>query len=667
MVSGGDVLIEVVVPEGINTGDVRVTLNDADVTSTFRAVVGGRTMIGLVAGLVDGLDTIAAGIGGTFDSRVPVINHPNAGPVFSGPHEQPFICETQFFTLQSGATLGPALDADCSIATRIDYLYRPAAGGSLKPLPDPAALPADVSMVTTIAGQTVPFVVRIETGTINRAIYQIAMLHNPAAEPAPDLLTHPAGWNGRLIYTFGGGCIGGWYRQGVSTGGVDDEVMLQRGYAVASATLNAFANNCAETLAAETMMMVKEHFIETYGPPAFTIGWGSSGGSYQQHHIVDVLPGLLDGIMPTRSFPDVGFGTIPFITDARLLRHYFNKASALKYTDEQKRQITGFGNLATMASVDDGAGRINVTEHCPSVLPKELTYDPVKNPRGARCSVYDHAINIYGRDVATGYARRPLDNVGIQYGLAALNAGTITKTQFLDLNEKIGGYDIDGDVSKARTVANPAAIQAAYREHLMLDGGGGLAVTPVIDYRAYRDDLPEGDIHVRYTSFSTRERLLKANGHADSHIMLTDDRRWGDSLRAPVLADALTQMDRWLTALVQDTSVDPTIVKVRRAKPADLVDACWTREEVPQKIVEKATYGSGQCEALYPANSVPRGVAGGPVASDIIKCQLKPVGASDYKVAFTPKEMSRLRKIFPDGVCDWTKPGVGQQRPANAS
>ena len=41
----------------------------------------------------------------------------------------------------------------------------------------------------------------------------------------------------------------------------------------------------------------------------------------------------------------------------------------------------------------------------------------------------------------------------------------------------------------------------------MLDGGGGLATTPIIDYRAYRDDMPDGDIHLRYHSFSTRERL----------------------------------------------------------------------------------------------------------------------------------------------------------------
>ena len=311
--------------------------------------------------------------------------------------------------------------------------------------------------------------------------------------------------------------------------------------------------------------------------------------------------------------------------------------------------------------MDEGAGRINATEHCPPVLPDAMRYHAAKNPTGARCTVYDHAVNVYGRDPRTGFARRPLDNVGIQYGLAALNSGTISKSQFLDLNEKIGGFDQDGTTVGTRTVADPEAVRAAYRSGLINLAGGGLATTPVIDYRAYRDDEVEGDVHVRYHSFSMRERMIKANGHADNHVMLTDDRRWGDSLRAPELRNALSEMDQWLTTLSEDRSSDAQIIKVRRAKPAGLVDTCWTREDNPQKIVEQATYGSGRCESLYPSNSFPRGVAGSPLASDVIKCQLKPISASDYKVTFAADEMARLRQIFPGGVCDWSKPGVEQQ------
>ena len=229
----------------------------------------------------------------------------------------------------------------------------------------------------------------------------------------------------------------------------------------------------------------------------------------------------------------------------------------------------------------------------------------MKNPTGARCDVYDHAVNVWGKDPKTGFARRPLDNVGIQYGLGALNAGVISKQQFLDLNAKIGGYDNDGKVVAARTVADPAAIRIAYRMGRMTWGGGGLATTPILDYRAYLDDAEGGNIHLRYHSFSTRERLQKANGYTDNQVMLTDDRRWGDSLKAPVLRNGLAQMDQWLTKIADDTSNDSKLTKLRRAKPADLVDACWTRDEASAEDRRAAAAYLGQVQRALPGELVP--------------------------------------------------------------
>jgi hypothetical protein len=54
-------------------------------------------------------------------------------------------------------------------------------------------------------------------------------------------------------------------------------------------------------------------------------------------------------------------------------------------------------------------------------------------------------------------------------------------------------------------------------------------------------------------------------------------------------------------------------------------------------------------------------VAGGPASNDVLKCQLRPVDFSQYKATFTDAEKARLRAIFPNGVCDWTKPGIEQQ------
>jgi hypothetical protein len=54
-------------------------------------------------------------------------------------------------------------------------------------------------------------------------------------------------------------------------------------------------------------------------------------------------------------------------------------------------------------------------------------------------------------------------------------------------------------------------------------------------------------------------------------------------------------------------------------------------------------------------------VAGEPLADNVLKCQLKPVTDDDFLPAtFTPSEKQRLNSIFANGVCDFSKPGVGQ-------
>ncbi|HPI47029.1 MAG TPA: DUF6351 family protein, partial [Hyphomonadaceae bacterium] len=60
-----------------------------------------------------------------------------------------------------------------------------------------------------------------------------------------------------------------------------------------------------------------------------------------------------------------------------------------------------------------------------------------------------------------------------------------------------------------------------------------------------------------------------------------------------------------------------------------------------------------------PLHLEPRLIAGAPVTNDVMKCQLKPVDLAEYKVALSKSQQARLKKIFPDGVCDWSKPSVG--------
>jgi hypothetical protein len=67
-----------------------------------------------------------------------------------------------------------------------------------------------------------------------------------------------------------------------------------------------------------------------------------------------------------------------------------------------------------------------------------------------------------------------------------------------------------------------------------------------------------------------------------------------------------------------------------------------------------------RCKKLFPFAADARLAAGGPATDDVYKCALKPVDAADYKTPPTAEQLAQLRQIFPDGVCDYGKPGVGQ-------
>lgn len=654
-ISGGDVLVRIEVPDIAPLTGITVRRNGHDISSVFRPDPAQHALVGLVRGLRVGHNQLDVFQGtGQAVISAPLVNYPLTGPIFSGPQEQPFICQTQQFKLQGGGTLGAPLDASCSVHPVVRYLYRSTLDTVWRVLPENAPRPADVAITTTTAGQKVPYIVRVETGTVNRSIYQFAVLHDPVADPAFRPLAPPKSWNRRILYTFGGGCTGGWFRQGAGLPTVLNDNVVGKGYVEASASLNVFGNNCQDVVAAETMMMVKEHVIETLGPDEFTFGRGGSGGSYQQIQIADGYPGLLDGIIPSATFPDV-LETTQFLVDAQLLDNYFTHFGQ-GLTVEQKRAIAGVGTLKNIFGISNGAGRIHPTKFCPPELPLELRYHPVNNRGGARCDIFDHTVNVYGRDPVTGFARRAIDNTGVQYGLAALNAGAITPTQFLELNEKIGGYDNDGNLIPSRAIADPQALRAAYQTGRVTFGGNGLARVPIIDFRGYTDQTEKGDVHQKYHSFSFRERLRAANGSAANSVML---------VAAPpsrnVQDYAVAKMDEWLTNLSRDTSGGSMLERIARAKPADLVDSCF--EPDGDRIKEPQTFSGGECNKYFPTFPPPRMIAGGPITNNILKCQLKAIDWTDYAVPLSEGDKTRLRRIFPGGVCDWKKPGVEQSRP----
>ena len=190
----------------------------------------------------------------------------------------------------------------------------------------------------------------------------------------------------------------------------------------------------------------------------------------------------------------------------------------------------------------------------------------------------------------------------------------------------------------------------------MTNGGGGLASVPIIDSRNYLDMRTAGDLHLKYHSFGFRERLQRANGETSNEVLLVAAERPHAMFEAYTIA----KMDEWLTNLADDKSSDNIRDKIARAKPVDLVDACFST--TGERIVETQTFSGGECNKLYPTYPSPRMVAGGPVTNDVLKCQLKPADFHDYTVEFTESDKARLTSIFPGGVCDWSKPGIEQRK-----
>jgi hypothetical protein len=648
LVSGGEVLVRVDVPRLVNPDAVRIISDDRNVTSSFQLQADG-SLLGLVTGLRIGHNRLVATAPGPFASTLGVIDHSISGPVFSGKQQLPYVCQTTSFGLS------PASPPGCFAPTVVSYEYKSTAGVFV-PLADPATVPVDVAMAS-VNGHSVPYIVRIETGVIDRAVYQTAALFDGQA-PSP--LRPDTSWNGKLIYTFGGGCNSG-YHQGTSTGGVLNDQFLSLGYAVASSTLNVLDNNCSTIISAEAAMMVKEHFIDTYGPVRFTIGWGGSGGAIQQYEIADSYPGILDGIIPGVSFPDP-LTTAGPVTDCRMLDSFFAGPNGSSFTAAQKIAIAGYNDYTTCVSWDNTfANRSTATGSCnPAIIPPAEQWS-LSNPTGIICNSDEQIVNQLGVDPTTGFPNSPLDNVGVQYGLAALDSGAITPAQFATLNADIGGLNFAGAEVPQRTEASLAGLRAVYADDLVNSASLGLRTTPVIDQRLDLDSFGFGnDIHTTDWSFIIRARMLAANGTDGNQIIIEN----APTLPEIIAADTyeLAEMDAWLTNIENDHSGQSAQQKVLDDKPAGLTDGCFLSATslVHQTLTDP---GTGQCGAAYPVASNPRLVAGEPLAMPALKCSLTPLNLGDYPVAFTAAEQELLRQAFPTGVCDYTRPGVGVGAP----
>src|SRR5262249_27891324 len=208
LVSGKEALVAVLLPKGVKTSALKVTIGKRNVTRSFSAQhwhdiapslsssysgldPKANAVAGELTGLKLGANTVRAQVRGAGTAQLTITDHSLSGPVFSGPQIKPWVC-------QPGAR-----DAACNRPTTFSFQYVSKATGKFAPY-DPANPPTAVATTTTQPGKTVPCIVRVEHGVIDRDDYEIATLYDPTKPWTP--WSPQSTFNRKALFVQGASC-----------------------------------------------------------------------------------------------------------------------------------------------------------------------------------------------------------------------------------------------------------------------------------------------------------------------------------------------------------------------------------------------------------------------------------------------------------------------------
>ena len=645
-------------------------------------------------------------------------------PLFSGENDYPFLCGTYSSGLgqplvDNQNKVGIAVyqedehqrktkkimgySKDCSLPTRIEYFVKDEALMGYRKINDNERNDHNVNEL-----------IRVETGTINRFIYVMAL---PVSKQDTIEKFDGSKWNHRLVYRFKGG-VGVGRKQGhirIEKLLYEHEEQLTQGYALAFSTGTQTSNHYDIWLSEDTALRVKKQFSASYGQPIYTVGIGGSGGAIQQYLLAQNSPGIIDAAIPLYSYPDMA-SQVSYALDCELMEYYFDVTSDNeKWAQwDNRRLIEGsntlhdvknkYGKLQGIAGVMNGDFSLipQGASECTNGWrgPSHLINNPqffAKYHEVSRetflqidWSHWGNLRHVYGTG-KDGFAKRFWDNQGVQYGLASLKSGDITVAEFLDINTYIGGWKapkhmenerfwhVSGDSSLSRislwgqhnmthegkrskaprTQGDQSAVEAAYASGLVFLGQADL---PIIDLRHYLDH--KLDMHHSVASFTARKRIEHAMGSSDHQLiwMMEKDPNLSrrDLVRSLPVNDALRVLDKWLINMKGAPEKS-----VAENRPDVANDRCYDHYQNVLASGDTAWDGqwndksTGQCQSRFPHFQHSRLMAGDNIYGDTLICDRISVDQAINSDLYGKVDMrnykGELQQIFPDGVCNYSK------------
>jgi hypothetical protein len=211
-----------------------------------------------------------------------------------------------------------------------------------------------------------------------------------------------------------------------------------------------------------------------------------------------------------------------------------------------------------------------------------------------------------------------------------------------------------------RTVGDPVAQRNIYAGGMVFSGR---LDRPTIDHRQYMER--ELDMHNVHQSFAVRQRVMDHMGNSDMLVIWFTDTMPGVP-KASQSMDAMAVMDEWMANIRANPRKS-----VRENRPPQAVDSCF---DVEGKLIyagDDAWDGilddkpAGPCTQRFPVYGTSRIVAGAPLHGSMYKCALKPVEQAIVDGTYAPwvpsaTQEETLKQIFPQGVCDYSKPDQGR-------